>query len=73
MITSSIGSMQEDINKIDRQIKDYQQRIERTPKREEEMLALKRDYQNIQDTYRSLLSRKLEADMAVNMERKKKG
>ena len=73
MITSSIGSMQEDINKIDRQIKDYQQRIERTPKREEEMLALRRDYQNIQDTYRSLLSRKLEADMAVNMERKKKG
>ena len=73
MITSSIGSMQEDINKIDRQIKEYQQRIERTPKREEEMLALKRDYLNIQDTYRSLLSRKLEADMAVNMERKKKG
>jgi polysaccharide chain length determinant protein (PEP-CTERM system associated) len=73
MIISSVNSLQEDINKIDRQIKDYQQRIERTPKREEEMLGLKRDYQNIQETYKSLLSRKLEADMAVNMERKKKG
>ncbi len=72
-ILSSISSMQDDINKIDGQIKEYQRRIERTPKREEEMLALKRDYQNIQEAYKSLLARKIEADMAVNMERKKKG
>jgi polysaccharide chain length determinant protein (PEP-CTERM system associated) len=72
-ISSSINSLQEDINKIDRQMNDYQQRIERTPKREEEMLALKRDHQNLQESYKSLLTRKLEADMAVNMERKKKG
>ena len=71
-IISTINNVQEDINKIDRQIQDYQKRIERTPKREEELFALKRDYDNIQTAYKSLLSRKLEADMAVNMERKKK-
>jgi polysaccharide chain length determinant protein (PEP-CTERM system associated) len=69
---ATINSMQEDILKIDRQIQDYQKRIERTPKREEELFALKRDHENIQTAYKSLLSRKLEADMAVNMERKKK-
>ena len=37
------------------------------------MLGLKRDYQNIQSSYDSLLNRKLEADIAVNMERKQKG
>jgi uncharacterized protein involved in exopolysaccharide biosynthesis len=72
-IQAAINSMQEDIQKIDRQIIDYQKRIERTPKREEELFALRRDHENMQTAYKSLLSRKLEADMAVNMEKKKKG
>ena len=72
-IVSSMNSLQEEINKLDNQIQDYQKRIERTPKREEELFALKRDHENIQTAYKSLLTRKLEADMAVNMERKKKG
>ena len=58
---------------LSRQIADYQRRIEDTPKREQELLGLKRDYQNIQASYDSLLNRKLEADIAVNMERKQKG
>ena len=32
-----------------------------------------RDYQNIQNSYSSLLNRKLEAEIAVNMEKKQKG
>lgn len=55
------------------QISDYQTRVENIPKREQELLGLRRDYENIQTTYESLLSRKLEADIAVNMERKQKG
>ena len=47
--------------------------MERTPKREEELLALNRDYNNIQASYSSLLNRKLEAEIAVNMEKKQKG
>ena len=72
-IVSAINNLQEETSKIDRQIREYQQRIERTPKREEELLSLKRDYDNIQSSYKSLLARKIEADMAVNMEKKKKG
>jgi uncharacterized protein involved in exopolysaccharide biosynthesis len=36
-------------------------------------LSLKRDYDNILATHNSLLARKLEAEIAVNMERKQKG
>jgi polysaccharide chain length determinant protein (PEP-CTERM system associated) len=55
------------------QIKDYQRRVEVTPNREAELLSLNRDYENIKESYNSLLNRKLEADIAVNMEKKQKG
>jgi len=55
------------------QMKAYQTRVENTPKREQELMSLKRDYDNIRETYNSLLGRKLEAELAVNMEKKQKG
>jgi len=55
------------------QMKKYQIRVENTPKLEQELMSLKRDYDNIRETYSSLLSRKLEAELAVNMEKKQKG
>ena len=44
-----------------------------TPKREQELITLTRDYENIKTSYNSLLNRKLEADISVNMEKKQKG
>ena len=72
-IKYDIKDLEDDISKLNSQIKIYQQRIERTPKREEELIALNRDYNNIQASYSSLLNRKLEAEIAVNMEKKQKG
>jgi hypothetical protein len=51
----------------------YQKRVEDTPKREQDLLGLQRDYGNIKEIYNSLLDRKLEAELAVNMEKKQKG
>lgn len=51
----------------------YRSRVENTPRIEQELLALERDYDNIKASYDSLLDRKLEADLAVNMEKKQKG
>ena len=72
--------VQSDIEKIEFSIKDiekkmlvYQRRVEDTPKRELELQSLKRDYTNIRDIYNSLLDRKLEAELSVNMEKKQKG
>lgn len=64
---------EEEIESIKKQIAQYAARVEATPKREQELLGLRRDYQNIQAAYESLLSRKLEAGIAVDMERKQKG
>jgi len=72
-IKIAIRDLADDIVKIKRQINKYQQRVERTPKREEELLVLNRDYGNIQESYNSLLNRKLEAEIALNMEKKQKG
>jgi len=72
-ITGEISRLKQDVEETQKQIQLYKQRVENTPKREQELLSLKRDYQNIQTTYDSLLSRKLEAEIAVNMERKQKG
>jgi hypothetical protein len=62
-----------EIAQLMEQVKMYQQRVENTPLREQELLSLERDYDNIKDSYNSLVQRKLEAEIAVNMEKKQKG
>jgi polysaccharide chain length determinant protein (PEP-CTERM system associated) len=58
---------------IEEQVVIYKKRVEATPHREQELMSLNRDYQNIQELYNSLLNRKLESEIAVNMEKKQKG
>ena len=65
--------IENDIESLRRKIQVYQNRVEDTPKREQELMSLQRDYNNIQEIYSSLLNRKLESDIAVNMEKKQKG
>ena len=54
-------------------IKHLQMKVEETPKREQELLSLNRDYENIREIYNSILNRKLEAEIAVSLEKKQKG
>ena len=72
-IKREIKILEKDITKLSDNIRYYEKLVEDTPKREQELLSLRRDYQNIQDLYNSLLSRKLEAEISVNMEKKQKG
>lgn len=72
-IQRNIKALEGEIQKIQEQIDHYQKRVENTPKREQELLLLKRDYDNIKSTYSSVLNRKLEADIALNLERTHKG
>jgi polysaccharide chain length determinant protein (PEP-CTERM system associated) len=72
-IRGDIQNIGIDIAKINREIGEYQERVERTPQREQELMKLKRDYENNQESYNSLLNRKLEAEISVNMEKKQKG
>jgi polysaccharide chain length determinant protein (PEP-CTERM system associated) len=68
-----ISLLENEILKLQSQIEVYEKRVEDTPKREQELLSLRRDYQNTQAIYNSLLARKLEAELSVNLERKQKG
>ncbi|NOX32321.1 MAG: protein GumC [Deltaproteobacteria bacterium] len=72
-VKNEIKEIQFEIHKIENRMKLYQKRVEDTPKRELELQSLKRDYSNIQSVFNSLLDRKLEAELSVNMEKKQKG
>jgi polysaccharide chain length determinant protein (PEP-CTERM system associated) len=47
----------------------YQKRIESAPTREADLAALTRDYDTLQQTYRGLLAKKQESQIAANLER----
>jgi polysaccharide chain length determinant protein (PEP-CTERM system associated) len=70
VLKTEIRNIKAEIAEVGSRIKEYQQRVERTPQREEELISLQRDYNNIRASYTSLLTRKLEANIAVNMEKK---
>jgi len=72
-IDLQIQNLKAETLQLNSQIRYYENLVENTPKREQELMSLNRDYDNIRETYNSLLSRKLEAELAVSMERKQKG
>ena len=72
-LEGDIAELQAEIKALEEKMAVYQKRVEGTPKRELELQSLKRDYNNIRDIYNSLLDRKLEAELSVNMEKKQKG
>ena len=54
-------------------IKETERRLEQTPVREQEVLTLVRDYENMQKNYQALLDKRLNAHVAVNLEKRQKG
>ncbi len=72
-IDIEIRNTKAEIKSVRAKIENLQQKIEDTPKREQELLSLNRDYANLKDIYDSILNRKLEAEIAVSMEKKQKG
>jgi len=72
-INHEIREIRAEIAKTKKKIELYQNRVEETPKLEQELITLKRDYGNLKGLHDSLLNRKLEAEIAVSMEKKQKG
>lgn len=62
-----------ELGRIEESIRNYQARVENTPKREQYLNDLWRNYTNIERTYKNFLEKKLESDIAVNLQRKQKG
>jgi capsular exopolysaccharide synthesis family protein len=55
------------------QIREFEARVEQTPSREQELMILVRDYQNMQNNYQALLDKRLNAHVAENLEKRQKG
>jgi hypothetical protein len=72
-LTLDINKLETEIQNLRKEKQLYKERIENTPKREQDLLSLKRDYDNINDAYNSLLKRKIEAQIAVDMEKNQEG
>jgi protein tyrosine kinase modulator len=63
----------EEMAAINRQIGVYQRRLENTPKREQELAVLTREYDSGREQFRSLQTKRGEADMAAELEQKQQG
>jgi polysaccharide chain length determinant protein (PEP-CTERM system associated) len=70
---SEVKRMKGEIVSLKEEIALYQKRIEDTPKKEQEMVNLNRDYDLLRGQFQSLMDKKYDAQMAENLERKQQG
>lgn len=61
------------IANVDKRIQVFQQRVEETPRAEQELANLTRDHQLLKENYLQLLNKKLDAQMAERLEQRWKG
>ena len=72
-VSSESKNLKEKQKEIAKNIAVLQGRVERIPAREQQMAALVRDYENTKANYQNLLNKKLDAQLAENLEKRQKG
>ncbi|RKX64266.1 MAG: hypothetical protein DRP41_05065 [Thermodesulfobacteriota bacterium] len=72
-LDAEISQLKNERKRLKSEIKEYERRVEITPKVEQQLKELSRGYEVTQKEYQSLLDKKLQAELAANMERKQKG
>jgi succinoglycan biosynthesis transport protein ExoP len=65
-----VGDIQKDITALQEKAKEYQERLDRTPQWAHELSVLNRDYDITRTKYQSVISRKVEAELAEELEAK---
>lgn len=58
---------------LTKQIELFERRVENTPAREQQLMTIMRDYENLQRNYQSLLAKRLEAKISENLEKRQQG
>ena len=69
----NIESYQKRIREIKKEIQAYNNRIERIPEVQLKLTKLTRDYSTMRSRYQSLLQKKIDAQLAEQLERRQKG
>ena len=64
-----IASKEADIDRMHREVADYQHKVEAVPGHESELTDLMRDYDTLQKIYSSLLAKKEDSKISANLER----
>lgn len=72
-LDSEIASLSKDRQGIEKTIASLEARVEKSPRREQEMVSLTRDYENLKASYDDLLKKKLDAEVSQNLEKRQKG
>ena len=70
---AEILSLKKEREEIKKSISSVERKIEQSPRREQEMISMVRDYENQKKSYDDLLNKKLEADVSQNLEKRQKG
>jgi polysaccharide biosynthesis transport protein len=68
-----IANRQQEVRDIQRQIELYQNRLNLTPVREQQLAAITRDHDQSRANYESLLNKKMQSEMATSLEKRQEG
>jgi capsular polysaccharide biosynthesis protein len=68
-----IVNRKQDIRRLEGQIDAYQARLNLTPVREQQLAAITRDHEQSRTNYESLLNKKMQSQMATNLEKRQEG
>ncbi len=71
-LRAEVSSIKERRSRLLEQIKESERRVAQTPSREQEVMILVRDYENMQKNYQALLDKRLNAHVASNLENQQK-
>ena len=72
-LRNELSSVQDRERRLTEHIREFEHRVEQTPSREQDMMILMRDYDNRQKNYQALLEKRLNAHVAVNLEKRQQG
>ena len=70
---TEISSLKNEGERIQKEIAAFQQKVDVAPRREQELIALTRDYDNLKNSYNELLKKRLDANISQNLEQRQKG
>lgn len=68
-----IEDLQREVKELDQQIKVYQGRLNLIPLREQQLADLMRDYEQSRSYYESVLAKKMQSEMASDLEKRQQG
>ncbi len=70
---AEIGDYQESAKKLRGRIDDLESRLNLTPLREQQLAEVNRNYENSRLNYQSLLQKKMQSELATNLEKRQQG